>query len=54
MECPHCRSSMIYEKFFASEGYFWGWWCLFCGEILDNIILENRTIRARALGKFKK
>lgn len=34
---------MYYEKFFDKEGNFWGWRCLFCGEIVDEVILENRV-----------
>jgi hypothetical protein len=35
---------MNYQKFYNAEGYFWGWRCIFCGEILDPVILENRKI----------
>lgn len=44
MKCPHCDSTMVYEKFYGSQEHFWGWRCLFCGEIVDDIILENRGI----------
>jgi hypothetical protein len=43
MKCPHCTSSMTYEKFFGPEEYFWGWRCVYCGEIVDDTILENRA-----------
>lgn len=33
---------MYYERFFHQQGNFWGWKCLFCGEIVDGVILENR------------
>lgn len=54
MKCPHCNSSMIYEKFFGPDEYFWGWRCLFCGEIVDDTILENRFIRVGGRRTFKK
>jgi hypothetical protein len=54
MKCPHCSGSMIYEKFFGPDEYFWGWRCIFCGEIVDDIILENRTIQGGGRGILKK
>jgi transposase-like protein len=42
MKCPHCGSAMVYEKFFGHDEHFSGWRCIFCGEIIDTIILENR------------
>jgi hypothetical protein len=33
---------MIYEKFYGEEGDFFGWRCVICGEIIDQVILENR------------
>jgi hypothetical protein len=38
---------MAYEQFFGNQEHFWGWRCIFCGEIVDNVIIENR----RWLGK---
>jgi transposase-like protein len=48
MKCPRCSSSMVYEKFYGSQEHFWGWRCLYCGEIVDDIILENRGIFKRS------
>jgi hypothetical protein len=33
---------MAYEQFFGDQEHFWGWRCIFCGEIIDDVILENR------------
>ena len=33
---------MAYEQFFGIQEHFWGWRCIFCGEIVDDVILENR------------
>jgi len=33
---------MAYEQFFGSQEHFWGWRCIFCGEIVDEVIIENR------------
>ena len=33
---------MAYEQFCGSQEHFWGWRCIFCGEIVDDVILDNR------------
>ena len=33
---------MVFEKFYGICEFFWGWRCVFCGEIVDQVILENR------------
>jgi hypothetical protein len=42
MECDRCGRAMAYEQFFGDQDLFWGWRCIFCGEIVDDVILENR------------
>ncbi|MGZ3569204.1 MAG: hypothetical protein ACXU9W_10485 [Thermodesulfobacteriota bacterium] len=42
MKCDRCGRSMAYEQFCGSQEYFWGWRCIFCGEIVDDVIMENR------------
>jgi len=44
MKCYRCQSEMVYEKFFGPHEHFWGWRCIFCGEIVDQVILENRGL----------
>ena len=34
---------MVYEKFYGRSDYFWGWKCIFCGDIVDQVILENQA-----------
>jgi hypothetical protein len=34
---------MAYEKFWDQTEDFFGWRCIACGEIVDRLILENRT-----------
>jgi hypothetical protein len=41
MKCDRCGSVMVYEQFFGDQERFWGWRCIFCGEIVDDMILEN-------------
>jgi len=47
MKCPKCGGWMEFEEFTnsASEGMAWsfeGWRCLYCGEVIDPMILLNR------------
>lgn len=44
MKCFRCNSFMIYDKFYGAQEYFWGWKCVICGEIVDQVILENREL----------
>ncbi len=43
MKCERCGGVMFYEKFHTADEEFFGWRCLCCGEIVDQIILRNRT-----------
>jgi len=52
MNCPKCQGAMSYEKFIGGErqGFAWiydGWRCVYCGEVVDALILKNR-MRMRA------
>jgi hypothetical protein len=47
MRCYRCGGVMIYEKFYGDCEYFFGWKCIFCGEIVDSVILENREYSYR-------
>lgn len=42
MKCHRCGSVMVYERFYGPSENFLGWRCIQCGEILDQVILENR------------
>ncbi len=42
MRCHRCSGMMVYEKFYGDCEYFFGWRCVVCGEIVNQIILENR------------
>jgi|GEM_PF-516594 len=43
MKCNRCGSTMAYKQFFGSQEHFGGGRCIFCGEIVDDVILENRV-----------
>jgi hypothetical protein len=43
MKCDRCSGVMVYEKFYGAQEQFFGWRCIHCGEIIDQVILENRT-----------
>jgi hypothetical protein len=50
MKCNRCGRAMVYEQFFGDQERFWGWRCIFCGEIVDDVILENRRwLRAKVV-----
>ena len=42
MKCHRCNGMMVFEKFYGDCEYFLGWRCITCGEIVDQVILENR------------
>ena len=46
MRCHRCEGIMSYEIFYCGDGHLWGWRCLRCGDIVDPIILENRSMKA--------
>ena len=45
MKCPRCHGIMVFEKFYGTQEHFFGWRCIYCGEVLDQVILENRAWR---------
>lgn len=42
MFCPRCDKPMFPERFYGNQESFLGWHCLYCGEVIDSVILENR------------
>jgi len=55
MKCHRCQGLMVMERYYGPGMPYWGFRCLFCGEILDPVIWENRDrfrkpARARILG----
>lgn len=40
MKCIRSGGRMVYEMFYSREDNFLGWRCVFCGEIVDQMILE--------------
>ena len=45
MKCNRCGGMMIYEKIYYETEHFWVWKCVYCGEYIDRMILENREIQ---------
>jgi len=43
MKCPRCHGIMVFEKFYGTQEHFFGWRCIYCGEVVDQVILENRA-----------
>ena len=53
MKCPKCKGLMVREKFSDDSSYsFIGWRCVPCGEILDDVINQNRN-NPLPPGRFK-
>ncbi len=48
MRCDRCGNTMVQEKFYGPHEHFLGWRCIYCGEIIDQLILKNR----RSLGRM--
>ncbi len=44
MNCKRCNGKMAHERFFGPGEPFWGWRCIFCGEISDPTITRNREL----------
>jgi hypothetical protein len=42
MKCGKCGGIMSYEKFYGPADEYFGWRCISCGEIIDEVILRNR------------
>jgi len=42
MKCGKCGGMMAYEKFYDQFEDFFGWRCISCGEIVDQVIAQNR------------
>jgi hypothetical protein len=47
MKCNRCGGKMVFEKFYGICEEFFGWRCIFCGEIVDKVIMENRIEQKR-------
>ncbi|MCL5953108.1 MAG: hypothetical protein M1509_01180 [Nitrospirae bacterium] len=50
MDCQRCHGKMVEEEFSdlkddSGSLNFRGWRCLLCGEIVDSVILSNRSHR---------
>ena len=51
MKCNRCGSVMVYERFYGPDEHFLGWRCILCGEIVDQLILENRKTTNKEAGR---
>ena len=51
MKCSRCGNIMSHEKFYTDTESFFGWRCVVCGEIVDQVILENRSLKKELLEK---
>ena len=52
MKCSRCGGLMVYENFYTLEiANLYEWRCVPCGEIIDKVILENRSMRGGGAGR---
>jgi hypothetical protein len=58
MKCPRCGACMVYENFYADNEPSCSWKCIFCGEYVDDVVMENRlfhTVKCkRTRGEVKE
>ena len=54
MSCHRCGGNMIYQKFYGHCEHFFGRRCIICGEIIDQVIFENRLERKGGNGRDEK
>ena len=45
MNCHRCGNTMIFKKFCDYGGYFYGWKCSLCGEIIDEIPQNRQWLK---------
>ena len=46
MKCSRCGGLMVYENFYTLEiANLYEWRCVPCGEIIDKVVLENRSMQ---------
>ena len=51
MKCSRCGGLMVYENFYTLEiANLYEWRCVPCGEVIDKVILENRSMQGVSPG----
>ena len=52
MKCSRCGGLMVYENYYTLEiANLYEWRCVPCGEIVDKVILKNRSMQWVGAGK---
>ncbi len=54
MKCHRCSNVMAYERFYGVDEQYSVWRCVLCGEIVDQIILENRQAKRMRQNRTKR
>ncbi len=54
MDCPRCKGFMVSQRMEdykddTGQRYFDAWHCIACGEILDPVIVSNRTTKPKPI-----
>jgi uncharacterized Zn finger protein len=47
MQCPRCKGRMYSQRYIHFVKSFDAWKCVNCGEVIDQVILTNRTRRVK-------
>ena len=45
MQCQRCKGRVVQEEVVTSEGNASMLRCLYCGELIDQVVMANRTIQ---------
>ena len=53
-KCNRCGGMMVYEKIYCGTEHFWVWKCVYCGDYIDRVIMENRQIQKSSREKSLK
>lgn len=48
MRCPKCKGRMHMEKYYDFVRAYDAWRCSVCGELIDSVILQNRSRHIKA------
>lgn len=59
MKCPKCQGSMVRERYHNHEEdslslSVYGWHCIFCGCVVDPVIMTNRARMSEKQALAKK
>ncbi len=59
MKCPRCGGLMNFEEFISASAdslpwNYEGWRCVYCGEVVDPLVIMNRSMSKVSGEKIKQ